>query len=302
MPVFKLYSKRLADIENSDEPDFYQYDTVENSLRFQVRHIFRDFIGDTGYNPMWSGMKKILLKEYGRPFLVKDYYHDDEDVLEFLGNCSALEFLDTVEVSLRLGYHFLDGRSKLPYNGVSQSVLDAKDEINSRFLNSKFGYQFEEGQIIKLDSDFIHAEITKPALQLLRDHKFADANSEYLLAHDHFVSGNSKDAIVAANRSFESAMKSVCKDMGWSFSEKSRASDLCKILKANDFWPEYSVKSIEQLLATLNSGLPEVRNNSGGHGSGNEDIIVSEEVVAYALNLTAANIALLAGTLKNKAK
>ena len=45
-------------------------------------------------------------------------------------------------------------------------------------------------------------------------------------------------------------------------------------------------------VAALKTGLPEVRNNAGGHGAAPDVPPVTEYIAAYAIHLTAANIVL----------
>ena len=47
------------------------------------------------------------------------------------------------------------------------NISDTIEEMNQRFRENGVGYQYENDQIIRVDSEFIHAEAVKPALQLL---------------------------------------------------------------------------------------------------------------------------------------
>ena len=47
------------------------------------------------------------------------------------------------------------------YN-VKISPDEAIDELNHRFREHGVGYQYESGQIIRVDSEFIHSEVVKP--------------------------------------------------------------------------------------------------------------------------------------------
>jgi hypothetical protein len=56
------------------------------------------------------------------------------------------------------------------------------------------------------------------------------------------------------------------------------------------------------LIATLKSGLPVVRNTTGGHGQGPTPVDVPEYVAAYALNLAASKIRLLCDAFRDSEK
>ena len=88
-------------------------------------------------------------------------------------------------------------------------------------------------------------------------------------------------------------MKAICDAKGWNYDKGARASDLVKVLRREGLFPEFAEKSFDQLIATLKSGLPAVRNESGGHGQGATPVDVPEYVAVYALNLAASKIRLL---------
>lgn len=140
----------------------------------------------------------------------------------------------------------------------------------------------------------------KPALVLLSDPRFKGAEEEFRSAHAHYRAGEYEDAIVDANRAFESTMKTICdiKGKGWEYPTGARASDLIRIVRRNGLLPDYLNQSFDQLISTLQSGLPKVRNEAGGHGQGAAPRSTPGYVAGYALHLAAANIVLLVEALK----
>jgi hypothetical protein len=178
---------------------------------------------------------------------------------------------------------------------------DAIEELNIRFRQAGFGYQFEAGQIIRVDSHLLHSDVVKPALVLLSDPRFEGAQHEFLSAHAHYRAGEYEDAIVDANRAFESTMKAICDIRGW-IPKGDRAADLIKVVRTNGLLPDYLDQSFDQLIATLRSGLPQVRNEVGGHGQGAVPRETPGYIAGYALHIAAANIVLLAEALKSTEK
>ena len=174
--------------------------------------------------------------------------------------------------------------------GIEQEADEALEEINVRFRQASVGYQFADANIIRLDSEYAHEEIVKPALSLLRRPEFAGAQEEFLRAHKHYRGGENPQAITEAAKAFESTLKAVCDIKGWEYSRGSRASDLLKKVRVKRLWPDYLDTSFDQLLATLNSGLPKVRNEDGAHGQGSVPRQTPHYVAAYALNLAATKI------------
>jgi len=182
--------------------------------------------------------------------------------------------------------------------GIKIEPDDAIFELNYRLREGGVGYQFENGVIIRVDSQFVRTEIIKNALSLLSSEQFSGAEDEFLSAHKHYREGDHKDAIVDAGASFESTMKCICDAPGWTYDRKARASDLLKVLKQNHLFPEYLDNSFDQLLAVLKTGLPEVRNNEGSHGQGSMPKRAPAHVAAYAIHLAASNIVFLVESMK----
>ena len=118
--------------------------------------------------------------------------------------------------------------------------------------------------------------------------------SEFLAAHEHYRAGRYKEAVNEAAKAFESLMKAVCDQKGWTYNKGARASDLLKVLRAHKLWPEYLDASFDQLVATLASGLPKVRNDASAHGQGAVPTTAPSYVAAYALHLAAAKMILVA--------
>ena len=196
----------------------------------------------------------------------------------------VLVWLDVVEVALRcignvLGRLDDDARR---VDGIRISPEDAGDELNERFRRAGFGYRYEGGQIFRIDTEFMHREATVPALRVLSDPRFSGADQEFHAAYDHLKAGEYRDCAVDANNALESTMKAICDAKGWTYEKGARASDLVKLLRREGFFPDFVVLSLEQLLATLKSGLPVVRNEIGGHGQGSAPVEVPEYMAVYA--------------------
>ena len=60
------------------------------------------------------------------------------------------------------------------------------DELNKRFLYASVGYQYENGEIIRIDHQYVHKEIVKPALEIIHNKAFEKVNEEYSNAHKHY--------------------------------------------------------------------------------------------------------------------
>ncbi len=166
-------------------------------------------------------------------------------------------------------------------------------ELNFRFREHAIGYQFEDGMIIRTDSEFLHAEVVKPALALLNAPEFDGAQAEFLKAHEHYRHGNSKGLLIDCLNAFESTMKCICAKREWKHDPNATSSALINILFQRELIPQFWSNYFTGLRATLEGGVAPARNRLGGHGQGAEITEVPLSVAAFVLHQTAAAIVFL---------
>ena len=233
-----------------------------------------------------------IAKEHSQYMLGESRHIDENFFNYFLDHPVVDEALDVIEAS----FMYIDSVARefdpLQCQGrrITQSADDAIGELNERFRRAGVGYRFENGMILRFDSELIHSEVVKPVLQYLNEPDFEGPRDEFLRAHGHYRSGQIEAAVTDANSAFESTLKVVCDQRGWRYDKGARASDLLNIVRKNGLLPEYLDTSFDQLVATLKTGLPKVRNEQGGHGQGAKPRNAPDFVAAYALHLAAANI------------
>ena len=294
MPVLDLFSYRKRIADDATE-DVFTYDELPPKLRVQIVHIWRDAVGRE--NPeAWKAIHEIVAREHG-VFELADRRTYEESCETCLLETPSIDIvLDLVEVSFR--YIDRAARNFDPFKrrelGIQGSAAEAIDELNERFRRAGVGYQFDDGKIFRVDSDLIHREVVRPALRYLHEPGFAGPRQEFLRAHACYLAGDTKEAVTNANNAFESTLKAICKQRGWSYPDGATAPRLVKLVRDNGLFPSYLDKSFDQLAATLKSGVPEVRNEAGGHGQGPTPRTTPDYVVAYSLHLAAASIVFLA--------
>ena len=292
MPILDLFSyrKRVAD---GAVPDVYAYDRLPDELRVQIVHIWWDAIGswETNYDA-WAAVHDTVAREHGMFQLSRGRCHGEQCHNFLLGEPAVNRVLDLIEVSFQ--YIHRVARNFPDYEwyryGIKVGASEAIEELNERFRRAGVGYRFEQGKIIRIDSELVHSEIVKPALGYLNEPGFEGPRDEFLNAHAHYRAGETKDAITDANNAFESTLRAVCDQRGWSYNPGAPVSILLKILRDKGLLPDYLDNSFDQLAATLHSGLPQVRNSEGGHGQGPAPRETPDYVAGYALHLAAANI------------
>lgn len=300
MSIYNLFSKRQKQLRG-EIPDVFTYDDLPSPLRVQIVHIIRDGVGTDRYGghnkeDAYKLMHDSLCREYGKFNLLPNQRSFEDSVFNFFLQEKDVErALDVVEACFR----FIDKlvRDSHHFRQATTRKLEPDEaifELNYRFREHGIGYQYESGEIIRVDSQYLHSEAIKPALHILNDEMYQGANEEFLKAHEHYRHGRYKEALGEALKAFESVMKVICKKQKWPFGKGDTAKRLIEICLENGLIPSYLQSQFSSLRALLESGIPTIRNKLGGHGQGDEKTTVSAEMARYALNLTATNIVFLA--------
>jgi hypothetical protein len=316
MAILNTYSRRKKQAERVGKADVYQYDDVPRSLRVQIIQIWREALGecvrpdpyglDFGPEPpnsedWWNHISSGLAREKGLFALASGDTALDRCANYLLSATSIGDVLDIVEVTFRLvqGLADLDDwqyQREGIGRGLRQRPDDALVELNFRLREAGVGYQFENGEIIRVDSQYVHAEAVKPALVLLSDDRFRGPHEEFLHAHELYRAAKPddhkqrEDAIAGAQKAFESTLKVICDLKKWPHPPNATARPLIKIVIDRGLIPSFLQSSME--------GLATLRNNVGAHGQGVQLRNVPSHFAAYALHLAAANIVMLVEAFK----
>jgi hypothetical protein len=307
MPILDLFSKRQKRTRG-EVVDVLTYDNLPNELRVQIIHIMHDVLGSTeeanehSYSyrvgPTYQKIVSALRREYGVFELGKRPLHERHnfalELFNFILQDQSVErTLDAVELVCRS----IDHETRdFNYKGRPDSDNAADGallEINSRFLEHGVGFRYEVDQIIRVDSEVVHAQIVKPALALLHDKKFKGAEAEFHTAFEHYRHGRAKEALTECLKSLESTMKSIATSRGWAYSPNATAQPLIALMFEKELIPAFWATHFSGIRATLESGVPTVRNRQAGHGQGVGVVDVPRHLVAYALHQTAATIVFL---------
>jgi HEPN domain-containing protein len=302
MPIYDTFSRRRDQAAKAGKPEIYAYDEMPEALINQIIMIWSDALREGRYFRMgtnksdacsedaWKFVERVFQREHGIPVL---YRHDPYSNFAPPAAYRVTHFFRTSESN----DHRLD-IIELVFAVVFRSDIARReehiDELNKLFKLSGVGYQFVEGKLVRLDSTVAHEELVKPALVLLGRKGFEKADEQYRSAHDHYRRDEYPQAITQAGKAFESALKAICSDKGWEYSDGARASDLVKVAVKNGLFPEWLDKGITAYVAMISTGLPDVRNNAGAHGTSPDAAPVSAYLARYALHISAANILFVA--------
>ncbi|MEI8646315.1 hypothetical protein P4S60_18775 [Pseudoalteromonas sp. Hal040] len=316
MAIFDLFSKRQQALKG-DVPDVYVYDDLPNALRVQIVHIWTDALGsDKNYFDEYGPGSNVrttykfivdtLCREYGMFQLPTAEKHRGRMYLNELAN--YLLQVDDVEKQLdivELSFRYIDRLTReydyLRKRNASESADAAISELNSRFKEHGIGYQFVEGEIIRVDSELIHTEAVKPALRLLNEKSYQGAQQEFLSAYEHYRQGKNKEALNDCLKSFESTMKAICFKRSWSYQPNATSKALIQTCFNNGLVPSFWQHQLSSSRSLLESSIPTGRNKLSGHGQGASPTKVPDHLVAYMLHMTASTLVFLTTAEKNLA-
>ena len=305
MAIVDLFHKRQKKLRG-EYPDVYQYDELPDKLKVQMVHLWDETIkadySGGGWNPSSLNREhlkkcyKSLCKEIG-VFKLNEEDSDNEIYITyfesisnyFLSEDNTEQALSVIELMMQTISSFArEYRYKVSIN-VDESI----NELNQRFREHGVGYQYENGQIIRVDSEFIHAEAVKPALHLLSDPTYKGAQQEFLKAHEHYRHERYSEALIDCLKAYESTLKIILDKNKWEYSPNATADELTGRLMQSGLVPEFWQQYFKSLKNTLTSGVPTARNKLAGHGAANEVREIPEYLVSYILHMTASNIVFL---------
>lgn len=316
MAIFDLFSKRQKALRG-DVPDIYTYDDLPDALRVQIVHIWSDALGsDENYYDQYgcgpnvqSAYKFIvdtLCREYGVFQLPTAEKHRGRMYLTELAN--YLLQVDDIEKQLdivELSFRYIDRLTRkyeyLNRRNASESVDDAINELNARFKEHGIGFQFVEGEIVRVDSELLHSETVKPALRLLNEKNYKGAQQEFLSAYEHYRHGKNKEALNDCLKSFESTMKAICDKRKWTYQPNATSKVLIQVCFDNGLVPSFWQQQLSSLRSMLESSIPTGRNKLSGHGQGTNPTTVPDYLVAYMLHMTASTLVFLTTAEKSLA-
>jgi hypothetical protein len=173
-----------------------------------------------------------------------------------------------------------------------EQIAEYVTEINQRMLEHGFGYQYEDGLLVRIDSKHTHSEIIKPTLLLLQDQRFENVNDEFRKAFDAYKNGKHEEAIREASNSVESTMKIICSIQDYGLPTKHNSTALIEHLRKKDFIQNFQAETFNALAKCIET-TSIVRNNQAGHGKGHEERNIDVSLVSYVLNMAASTIKFL---------
>jgi AbiJ N-terminal domain 4 len=298
-----------------DQSEVCQYDKLPIEFRRQVIHIWKSAISAypsylyLDLQNSWGSIHGYLIRKLGLFKLGHDKGASPEvQCSNFL--LSPETSIDNILFLIERTFQYIDKDIRKSLNNYRVNPIylrsdiyqqlpdDAINELNTRFREHAIGYQYNNGHIVRVDSDFIHAEVVVPALTLLSSQDFSGAEQEFRIAHKYYREQEYKEAIANALKAFESTIKTICKRLNWSYDENDTASPLIENILKKGLIPKYHDQQLHALKKLLVS-VSTPRNKEAGHGQGEDVKQVPGYLAGYALNITASNIIFLVEAYKS---
>ena len=295
-----LFSKQKREpLESSP----YVYKFLPAALKTQVLYILEETLGKFpmvqlhGPESFYQAMSWELRKEYGVTRLSKFGRTAREEVHTFfMQQEEAEKCIDVIQVFVSCAYKEME-ENPIVNVYAKRWIEKCLSDLNERFREHRVGYEWRDHQVIRVDSEFLHAEAMVPALLVLREPYLKGANEEFLKAHEHFRHRRYAECINECLKTFESTMKAICHKRKWAYDQNHTAKKLLSICESHRLFPSFMGSSMGALLSTL-EGVGTIRNKMSAHGHGVIELDITEEFASFALHTTAANVLFLSAREK----
>ena len=304
--IFDTFSRRH---EVTDKPVKPLTPEFKNRVLLLCRDTFppyRDFMEPVRPSKFWSEIYNWLEYLHARSDLSSKYpYSVDKATVDFLSQCSDVDFIDFIEqifqlellwnsvprvnaIKLVMDVNTFLELDDLPYF-LTDFVFPARPTGSSRLVtipSTRIPKIEAYPQIIFKENEVLHQEAIEPTLLLLSEPHFASANEEFLEALRHFRKGECRDCVLKCGNTFESVMKVICDRKNWPYQQTDAASKLLKTILPQTTLDTFYEQPII-LIATIRNRY------STAHGAGTQQKIVPKHVANYVINATASAILLL---------
>ena len=182
---------------------------------------------------------------------------------------------------------------ELQYKELSDDAENGKcgfrGEVNKVFRENDIPWLLVDERLVKIDPGQFEQDLKLKALSEMRDLKDADslyqgAYDELRKAIDFLGRGDYAEAVINAEKSYESVLKVICGPE----SETEAANSLIKrLLEADNLSLPESLKP-EAFQGSVLMSLPVIRNKAAAHGSGTTGCEISGPMANLAVNLACA--------------
>ncbi len=251
-------------------------------------------------NPIDESLRSFcadLAEAYGRSILVplslteglvasSEARHPRRQLAAHLDRCSDFEVLDLGDATVQKVTELLT--AGLVMGDITSDIRAITDRFNEICEEEGIGYRWSEGELVRFDSSATHELAVEPAMTLLADSDYANADAEFRRALECYRAGAWRDAITNANAALESVLKlATCRSSG-------TASSLIVEARKQGLIPSYAEGAAESLVRLMNL-VPAVRGQQGSsHGLGDRQVEADEDLAQLVVSTAAAFIIFIA--------
>jgi len=262
------FSKR-----NQPPPATLSYDIphkVRKRLLATMKHLTSGLI-ISYYEVMLSELNRLIDRRHGDRYYFPEHPSIESSAVDHFNGCPPDLLIDLIEWFFQMSV----------YSRKQEGV----DEINEVFRQEGIGYEFSpwsekntylqvpgtphrvmQTEILayplatKKSNELVHNEMVMPTLQLLSGEKWKAANEQMLAAQGHFLRGDFRATIFECAATFETVLKTICKEKRWTYREdKDTLKPLLDACKIGGLIDDFYADPI-----LLTAGI--IRNRLGGHG------------------------------------
>lgn len=293
----------LYSVRNKKTPENLIYDSIGVKLRTQIVRVWSRFFRQLDPDiseEIWFEINSVICDEHGVNSIYEPpigFYKESEKCRKYFERLEQIEELfDVIEAVFR-------AITKVP-EILNQRVGITPDHIiadlNSRFRENDFGYEYNRGNILRIDNNLLHEDIIDQVIHLTNEPLFQNANEEFLSALTHLKNGRNKEALSDSLKAFESTMKIIIHDFKWDYQQNDTASKLIQKCLDKELIPKFLQSQFSALRTTLEAGIPTIRNKNSGHGQGPVKIVVPDSLATYSIYMTGTCINYLIELYKEK--
>lgn len=302
--IFSVFSRRNVGDDRNNSPRLS--DDFKSRLLLILQHRFQSPRHGNILNEMMEEVHSKFQILLARGVLSKNHHKPSnriEDLLNFLDTCDDDHFIDFIEYIFKSTSYSKIFHEKNEFVEEINQLLRLDDlqfhltnftfKTEKRRVQGTTGPGFREfttistyPKVILRETDLIHEYAIEPALALLENEIFKNANLEFLDGLKDYREGDFGDCLTKCGSSFESVMKILCKINKWEYREKDTASNLLEII--------FKHSDIESFYRTPLVTIATLRNKySKSHGAGIKERITTKNVAQFCINLTASSIVYL---------
>lgn len=239
-----------------------------------------------GLSEAYGRSPLVTLREMNRRVQSQADFGPERQLGAHLMICADIEVMDFIAGVFQVSASMLEAssrRSTFRRVGAGDEAEELGALINRIFEEEGVGYRWLAGQIVRFDEPVTHDLAIEPAVELLRDGQFGEANDEFSAALDAYRDGRWRDAITNANAAFESVLKVRTGKSGLT------AGPLIRAAREQGVIPKYLGGAVENLEKLMHAA-PATRGAEAAHGQGDRPSEADQHLAQLIVSVVASFI------------